>query len=165
MSLLKQFIKLAPSSRSALGALYHEKVIDHYENPRNVGQLDHFDNPMNVGHLDPKSPNVGTGFVGGTACGDVIKMQIEVDDDEKIIDAKFKSLGFGSDIANSSFASEWIKGKQLEEAAGIKNSNIAKELSLPPSPSLHRFMLAEDAVKAAVKDYKLKKEKRMAAAV
>ena len=92
-------------------------------------------------------------------------MQIEVDDNEKIIDAKFKSLGCGSDIANSSFASEWIKGKQLEEAAGIKNSNIAKELSLPPSPSLHRFMLAEDAVKAAVKDYKLKKEKRMAAAV
>ena len=151
MSLLKQFIKLAPSSRSALGALYHEKVIDHY------------DYPMNVGHLDPKSPNVGTGFVGGTTCGDVIMMQIEVDDDEKIIDAKFKSLGFGSDIANSSFASEWIKGKQLEEAAGIKNSKIAKEFSLPPSQNC--YMLAEDAVKAALKDYKLKKEKRMAAAV
>ena len=152
MALLRQIIKLAPMSRSALGALYNEhKLIDHDENPRNVGKL------------DPKSPYVGTGIVG--AYDNVIKLQIEVDDDEKIIDAKFKSLGFGSDIANSSFASEWIKGKQLEEAAGIKNSNIAKELSLPPSPSLHRFMLAEDAVKAAVKDYKLKKEKRMAAAV
>ena len=101
--------------------------------------------------------------MGGPACGDVIMMQIEVDDDEKIIDAKFKSLGCGSAIASSSLASEWIKGKQLEEAAGIKNSKIAKEFSLPPSQNC--YMLAEDAVKAALKDYKLKKEKRMAAAV
>ena len=161
MALLRQIIKIASLSRSARVALqpkviqshqeYSEKFIDHDDNPRNVGQLDH------------KSPNVGTGFVGGAACGDTIMMQIEVDDDEKIIDAKFKSLGCGSDIANSSFASEWIKGKQLEEAAGIKNSKIAKEFSLPPSQNC--YMLAEDAVKAALKDYKLKKEKRMAAAV
>ena len=151
MALLRQIIKLAPLSRSAPVALYHEKVIDHYENPRNVGKL------------DPKSPNVGTGLVGSAAYyGDVIKLQIEVDDDEKIIDAKFNSISCGYAIAESSLASEWIKGKKLEEAAGIKNSNIAKELSFPPSLC---FMLAEDAIKAATKDYKLKKEKRMAAAV
>lgn len=151
MALLRQIIKLAPMARSAPVALYHEKVIDHYENPRNVGKL------------DPKNPNVGTGLVGAPACGDVMKLQIEVDDDGKIIDAKFKTFGCGSAIASSSLASEWIKGKQLEEAAGIKNSDIAKELSLPPV-KLHCSMLAEDAIKAALKDYKLKKEKRAAVA-
>jgi Fe-S cluster assembly scaffold IscU len=150
MALLRQIIKLAPLTRSAPVALYHEKVIDHYENPRNVGKL------------DPKNPNVGTGLVGAPACGDVMKLQIEVDDTGKIIDAKFKTFGCGSAIASSSLASEWIKGKQLEEAAGIKNSEIAKELSLPPV-KLHCSMLAEDAIKAALKDYKLKKEKRAAA--
>ena len=149
MALLRQIIKIAPLSRSALGALYNEhKLIDHDENPRNVGKL------------DPKSPNVGTGIVG--AYDNVIKLQIEVDDDEKIIDVKHNSISCGYAIAESSLASEWIKGKKLEEAAGIKNSNIAKELSFPPSLC---FMLAEDAIKAATKDYKLKKEKRMAAAV
>merc|ERR1711909_63968 len=147
MALLRQVIKLVPMTRSATVALYHEKVIDHYENPRNVGKL------------DPKNPNVGTGLVGAPACGDVMKLQIEVDDSGKIVDAKFKTFGCGSAIASSSLASEWVKGKHLEEAAGIKNSEIAKELSLPPV-KLHCLMLAEDAIKAALKDYKLKKEKR-----
>jgi len=123
---------------------YHEKVIDHYENPRNVGKM------------DPKSPNVGTGLVGAPACGDVMKLQIEVDDDGKIIDAKFKTFGCGSAIASSSLATEWVKGKSLDEAGTIKNSEIAKELSLPPV-KLHCSMLAEDAIKAALKDYKTKK--------
>merc|ERR1711872_176127 len=120
-----------------------EKVIDHYENPRNVGKM------------DPKNPNVGTGLVGAPACGDVMKLQIEVDDSGKIIDAKFKTFGCGSAIASSSLATEWVKGKNLDEAATIKNSDIAKELSLPPV-KLHCSMLAEDAIKAALKDYKLK---------
>merc|ERR1739844_865401 len=111
---------------------------------------------------DAKNPNVGTGLAGAPACGDVMKLQIEVDDNGKIIDAKFKTFGCGSAIASSSLASEWIKGKQLDEAAGIKNSDIAKELSLPPV-KLHCSMLAEDAIKAALKDYKLKKEKTAAA--
>merc|ERR1712002_1339139 len=130
---------------------YHKNVIDHYENPRNVGKL------------DGKSKKVGTGLVGAPACGDVMKLQIEVDDDGKIVDAKFKTFGCGSAIASSSLATEWIKGKQLSDAAKIKNSDIAKELSLPPV-KLHCSMLAEDAIKAALKDYKLKKEKTAAAA-
>lgn len=123
---------------------YHEKVLDHYENPRNVGKL------------DAKKRNVGTGLVGAPACGDVMKLQIEVDDDGKIIDAKFKTFGCGSAIASSSLATEWIKGKSIDQAGSIKNQDIAKELSLPPV-KLHCSMLAEDAIKAALKDYKTKK--------
>jgi Fe-S cluster assembly scaffold IscU len=99
---------------------YHEKVIDHYENPRNVGKL------------DAKKKNVGTGLVGAPACGDVMKLQIEVDDDGNITDAKFKTFGCGSAIASSSLATEWIKGKSVDQAGSIRNSDIAKELSLPP---------------------------------
>jgi len=128
---------------------YHEKVIDHYENPRNVGKL------------DAKKKNVGTGLVGAPACGDVMKLQIEVDDDGKIIDAKFKTFGCGSAIASSSLATEWIKGKSVDQAAIIRNSDIANELNLPPV-KLHCSMLAEDAIKAALNDYKTKKEKSTA---
>ncbi|XP_054271933.1 iron-sulfur cluster assembly scaffold protein IscU [Macrosteles quadrilineatus] len=124
-------------------ALYHENVIDHYENPRNVGSLDKNDK------------NVGTGLVGAPACGDVMKLQIRVDDNGKIIDAKFKTFGCGSAIASSSLATEWVKGKNLDEAGKLKNTDIAKELSLPPV-KLHCSMLAEDAIKAALADYKVK---------
>ena len=127
--------------------LYHEKVIDHYENPRNVGTL------------NKKSKTVGTGLVGAPACGDVMRLQIEVDDDGKIVDAKFKTFGCGSAIASSSLATEWIKGKNLNDAGKIKNTEIAKELSLPPV-KLHCSMLAEDAIKAAINDYKVKQESR-----
>jgi len=123
---------------------YHDKVIDHYENPRNVGSLDKNDE------------NVGTGLVGAPACGDVMKLQIKVDDDGKIIDARFKTFGCGSAIASSSLATEWIKGKSLSEASSIKNTEIAKELCLPPV-KLHCSMLAEDAIQAALKDYNSKK--------
>jgi len=126
-------------------AQYHEKVIDHYENPRNVGKL------------DPKSKRVGTGLVGAPACGDVMKLQIEVDEKGNIVDAKFKTFGCGSAIASSSLATEWIKGRNLDEAGKIKNSDIAKELSLPPV-KLHCSMLAEDAIQAALKDYRVKQE-------
>ncbi|CAL8113529.1 unnamed protein product [Orchesella dallaii] len=125
--------------------LYHSKVIDHYENPRNVGSLDKNDK------------SVGTGLVGAPACGDVMKLQIKVDDDGRIVDAKFKTFGCGSAIASSSLATEWIKGKNVDEAAKIKNTDIAKELSLPPV-KLHCSMLAEDAIRAALLDYKTKKE-------
>jgi len=131
---------------SGLGAaLYHKNVIDHYENPRNVGSLDKND------------PEVGTGLVGAPACGDVMKLQIKVDKDGKIIDAKFKTFGCGSAIASSSLATEWIKGKTLSEAGEIKNTQIAKELSLPPV-KLHCSMLAQDAIRAALADYKVKRE-------
>jgi Fe-S cluster assembly scaffold IscU len=124
---------------------YHEKVVDHYDNPRNVGSFDKND------------PNVGTGLVGAPACGDVMKLQIKVDEKTgEIVDACFKTFGCGSAIASSSVASEWIKGKAMEEAVSIKNSDIAKHLSLPPV-KLHCSMLAEDAIKAAVKDYKSKR--------
>lgn len=126
---------------------YHEKVIDHYENPRNVGSMSKNDK------------DVGTGLVGAPACGDVMKLQIKVDENGKIIDAKFKTFGCGSAIASSSLATEWIKGKTMDQAAGIKNTHIAKELSLPPV-KLHCSMLAEDAIKAALKDVR---EKRQAA--
>lgn len=130
--------------------LYHEKVLDHYENPRNVGSL----------KKDDK--DVGTGLVGAPACGDVMKLQIRVDDDGKIIDAKFKTFGCGSAIASSSLATEWVKGKTMEQAAEIKNTHIAKELKLPPV-KLHCSMLAEDAIKAALKDIKEKRAARKAA--
>merc|ERR1711872_335942 len=124
-------------------ANYHEKVIDHYENPRNVGTL------------NKKSKTVGTGLVGAPACGDVMRLQIEVDDDGKIVDAKFKTFGCGSAIASSSLATEWIKGMGIETAKNVKNTEIAQELSLPPV-KLHCSMLAEDAIKAAINDYKVK---------
>ena len=122
---------------------YSKEVIDHYENPRNVGVLDKSD------------ANVGTGLVGAPACGDVLKLQIQVDDAGNIIDAKFKAFGCGSAIASSSLVSEWVKGKNVDEALEIKNQEIARHLSLPPV-KLHCSMLAEDAIKAAVKDYKEK---------
>ncbi|WP_341786717.1 Fe-S cluster assembly scaffold IscU [Rickettsia endosymbiont of Cantharis rufa] len=124
---------------------YSKKVIDHYENPRNVGSL------------DKEKKNVGTGLVGAPACGDVMKLQIEVDDDEIITDAKFKTFGCGSAIASSSLLTEWVKGRSINDAGKIKNTEIAKELSLPPV-KLHCSLLAEDAIKAAIVDYKQKKE-------
>lgn len=149
----KGIARAANSAPAARGALvfgqrtYHEKVVDHYDNPRNVGSFDKND------------PNVGTGLVGAPACGDVMKLQIKVDEQTgDIVDACFKTFGCGSAIASSSVASEWIKGKPMEEAVSIKNSEIAKHLSLPPV-KLHCSMLAEDAIKAAVKDYKSKRAK------
>ncbi|XP_066367042.1 iron-sulfur cluster assembly protein 1-like [Miscanthus floridulus] len=124
---------------------YHERVVDHYNNPRNVGSFDKDD------------ADVGTGIVGAPACGDVMKLQIRVDEGSgRIVDARFKTFGCGSAIASSSVASEWVKGKQMEEVVAIKNTEIAKHLSLPPV-KLHCSMLAEDAIKAAVKDYEAKK--------
>ncbi len=125
---------------------YSDKVIDHYENPRNVGKL------------DADAPNVGTGMVGAPACGDVMRLQIEVDDSGVIKDAKFKTYGCGSAIASSSLATEWMKGKTLDEAEQIKNTAIAEELALPPV-KIHCSVLAEDAIKAAVRDYKEKQAK------
>jgi len=126
-------------------ACYHEKVLDHYENPRNVGSL------------DKKSKRVGTGLVGAPACGDVMRLQVEVDEQGKIVEAKFKTFGCGSAIASSSLATEWIKGKTVDEALQLKNTDIAKELCLPPV-KLHCSMLAEDAVKAALQDYRIKQK-------
>lgn len=123
---------------------YSKEVIDHYENPRNVGSL------------DKQDQSVGTGLVGAPACGDVLKLQIKVDEQGVITDAKFKAFGCGSAIASSSLVSEWVKGKTIEQASSIKNTEIAQHLSLPPV-KLHCSMLAEDAIKAAVNDYKSKK--------
>ncbi|ATF75653.1 Fe-S cluster assembly scaffold IscU [Pasteurella multocida] len=124
---------------------YSNKVIDHYENPRNVGSL------------DKKDANVGTGMVGAPACGDVMQLQIKVSEEGIIEDAKFKTYGCGSAIASSSLITEWVKGKSLDEAQAIKNSQIAEELELPPV-KVHCSILAEDAIKAAIADYKAKKE-------
>ena len=123
---------------------YNEKVLDHYENPRKVGKL------------DDKSESVGTGMVGAPACGDVMRLQIQVDDNGVIEDAKFKTYGCGSAIASSSLLTEWVKGKTLEEAESIKNTAIAEELALPPV-KIHCSVLAEDAIKAAVKDIRTKR--------
>jgi nitrogen fixation NifU-like protein len=117
--------------------------------------LDHYDNPRNVGTLDKGDDTVGTGLVGAPACGDVMKLQIKVGTDGRIEDAKFKTFGCGSAIASSSLATEWVKGKTLDEAEQIKNTHIAKELSLPPV-KIHCSVLAEDAIKAAIKDYREK---------
>lgn len=125
---------------------YSKNVIDHYENPRNVGSLDNQDK------------NVGTGLVGAPACGDVMKLQIKVSDQGIIEEAKFKTFGCGSAIASSSLATEWIKGKTIEEASTIKNTQIAQELVLPPV-KIHCSILAEDAIKAAIADYKAKNSK------
>ena len=122
--------------------VYSEKVIDHYENPRNVGSL------------DKDAENVGTGVVGAPECGDVMKLQIQVEDGV-ITDAKFKTFGCGSAIASSSLATEWLKGRKIDDAGTIKNSDIAEELALPPV-KIHCSILAEDAIKAAVSDYKAK---------
>lgn len=122
---------------------YSEKVIEHYTNPRNVGSLDR------------NLPNVGTGIVGAPECGDVMKLQILVDENENIVDAKFKTFGCGSAIASSSLATEWIKGRKLEDALQIKNTDIVRELALPPV-KIHCSVLAEDAVRAAVTDLKAK---------
>jgi nitrogen fixation NifU-like protein len=122
---------------------YSEKVIDHFTNPRNVGSL------------DKDSRRVGTGIVGAPECGDVMKLQIEVDDDGRIVDAKFKTFGCGSAIAASSLATEWLKGRTLEQAGELRNTEIARELSLPPV-KVHCSVLAEDAVKAAIDDWKRK---------
>mgnify|MGYP003628288535 FL=1 len=124
---------------------YSNKVLDHYENPRNVGTL------------DKEDPNVGTGMVGAPACGDVMKLQIQVDDNGIITDAKFKTYGCGSAIASSSLLTEWVQGQTVDEVAKIKNSDIANELALPPV-KIHCSVLAEDAIKAALADYKGKQE-------
>lgn len=124
---------------------YSEKVIDHYENPRNVGSFEKDD------------PTVGSGMVGAPACGDVMKLQIKVNEQGIIEDAKFKTYGCGSAIASSSLITEWVKGKSLDEAVAIKNAQIAEELELPPV-KVHCSILAEDAIKAAVDDYKKKHE-------
>ena len=125
---------------------YSDKLIDHYENPRNVGALNKDEN------------DVGTGLVGAPACGDVMKLQIKVDEDSIIEDAKFKTFGCGSAIASSSLITEWVKGKKIDEASQIKNTEIAKHLALPPV-KIHCSILAEDAIKAAIKDYKTKNRK------
>ena len=130
---------------AVLSVSYSDKVIDHYDNPRNVGKLDDADD------------NVGTGMVGAPACGDVMRLQIQVSDEGIIEDAKFKTYGCGSAIASSSLLTEWVKGKKLDEAAAIKNTEIANELSLPPV-KIHCSVLAEDAIKAAVQDYRDKRE-------
>ena len=126
---------------------YNEKIIDHYENPRNVGTLDKDDE------------NVGTGLVGAPACGDVMRLQIKVDDQGIIQDAKFKTFGCGSAIASSSLATEWLKGKTIDQALAIKNTDIVAELSLPPV-KIHCSVLAEDAIKAAIEDFKKKRAAR-----
>jgi len=125
---------------------YSDKVIDHYENPRNVGSM------------DKEDPDVGTGMVGAPACGDVMKLQIKVNDDGIIEDAKFKTYGCGSAIASSSLVTEWVKGRSVDDAGEIKNTAIAKELALPPV-KIHCSILAEDAIKAAISNYKDKKIK------
>ena len=117
--------------------------------------IDHFDNPRNIGSLDKKDPSIGTGVVGAPECGDVMKLQIKVDDEGRICDAKFKTFGCGSAIAASSLATEWIKGKTLKEAAAIKNIDIVEELSLPPV-KIHCSVLAEEAIKAAIEDLEKK---------
>ena len=124
---------------------YSDKVVDHYENPRNVGSL------------DKEDPNVGTGMVGAPACGDVMKLQIQVDDNGIITDAKFKTYGCGAAIASSSLLTEWVQGQSLDEVEKIKNSDIAEELALPPV-KIHCSVLAEDAIKSAIADYKGKQE-------
>ena len=122
---------------------YSKKVIEHYEQPHNIGSL------------DSRSKSVGTGLVGAPECGDVMKLQIQVDDENRIVDAKFKTFGCGSAIAASSLATEWIKGKSVDQASSISNTQIVEELSLPPV-KIHCSVLAEDAIKAAIKDYQSK---------
>ncbi len=126
---------------------YSDKLLDHYENPRNVGTLDKAD------------PNVGTGLVGAPACGDVMRLQLKISDDGVIEDARFKTFGCGSAIASSSLITEWVKGKSVDDAMAITNKDVARELSLPPV-KIHCSVLAEDAIKAAIADFKKKREER-----
>ncbi len=169
------------AARMPVKRYYHENIVQHYENPRNVGSLDKNDD--NVGTVRPRfvvvcsyglccfSPNLfdcclipnNQGLVGAPACGDVMKLQIKVGDDGKIVESKFKTFGCGSAIASSSVATEWVKGKSVDEILAIKNSDIAAHLKLPPV-KLHCSMLAEDAVKAAVNDWKSKQKEKEAAA-
>jgi nitrogen fixation NifU-like protein len=130
---------------------YSDKVIEHYENPRNVGTLDKND------------PNVGTGLVGAPACGDVMRLQLKITDEGVIEDAKFKTFGCGSAIASSSLVTEWVKGKTVDQALEISNKDVARELALPPV-KIHCSVLAEDAIKAAVEDFKKKRAARKASA-
>lgn len=130
---------------------YSEKVVQHFENP------------LNVGTLDKDDPNVGTGLVGAPACGDVMRLQLRISDEGIIQDAKFKTFGCGSAIASSSLVTEWVKGKTVEDAQRISNKDVAKELSLPPV-KIHCSVLAEDAIKAAIEDFRRKRATRMAAA-
>jgi nitrogen fixation NifU-like protein len=130
---------------------YSEKVLDHYNNPRNIGAL------------DKNSVQVGTGIVGAPECGDVMKLQIQVDENDRIVDAKFKTFGCGSAIASSSLATEWVKGKTLDEALEIKNTEIVNELALPPV-KIHCSVLAEDAIRAAIADLKKKQAQKAAGA-
>ena len=125
---------------------YSDKVIDHYENPRNVGSF------------DPKKDNIGTGMVGAPACGDVMRLQIQVNDEGIIEDARFKTYGCGSAIASSSLLTEWVKGRHIDDAEKIRNTELAEELALPPV-KIHCSVLAEDAIKTAIKDLRSKKEK------
>ena len=144
--IVRRSVCIAPALRQAARRFYHDKVIDHYENPRNVGSL-----PKN-------DPYVGTGLVGAPACGDVMKLQIRVDPDtQRIVDVRFKTFGCGSAIASSSYVTERVKGMSLNDAELIKNTEIAKELSLPPV-KLHCSMLAEDAIQSAIRDYKKKQK-------
>ena len=131
---------------------YSDKVVDHYQNPRNVGSM------------DASLRDVGTGVVGAPECGDVMKLQIKVDENDRIVDAKFKTFGCGSAIASSSLATEWVKGRTLDEAMQIKNTEIVAELALPPV-EIHCSVLAEDAVRAAIADIKKKRENESTAAV
>lgn len=124
---------------------YSDKVLDHYNKPRNIGSLDR------------NAPNVGTGIVGAPECGDVMKLQIMLDEQDRIVDAKFKTFGCGSAIASSSLATEWVKGKTIDEALAIKNTDIVKELALPPV-KIHCSVLAEDAIRAAIADVKRKRD-------
>ena len=126
---------------------YSDKVIDHYENPRNVGSM------------DKEDPNVGTGLVGAPACGDVLRLQLKISDEGVIEDAKFKTFGCGSAIASSSLITEWVKGKTVDAAMTISNKDVARELALPPV-KIHCSVLAEDAIKAAISDFKKKREER-----
>ena len=135
---------VAPAATAATARAYHKNVVDHFEKPRNVGSF------------DKKDLNVGTGLVGAPACGDVMKLQIKVDDDGNIVDSCFKTFGCGSAIASSSVVTEWVKGQHIDQAVTIKNNEIAKHLNLPPV-KLHCSMLAEDAIKAAVDDLKKKR--------
>jgi nitrogen fixation NifU-like protein len=130
---------------------YSDKVIDHYENPRNVGTL------------DKEDPNVGTGLVGAPACGDVMRLQLRITDEGVIEEAKFKTFGCGSAIASSSLVTEWVKGMSVDQAMTISNKDVAKELALPPV-KIHCSVLAEDAIKAAIEDFRKKREARKAAA-
>jgi nitrogen fixation NifU-like protein len=128
---------------------YSDKVIEHYENPRNVGTL------------DKEDPNVGTGLVGAPACGDVMRLQLRITDEGVIEDAKFKTFGCGSAIASSSLVTEWVKGKTVDQAMTLSNKDVARELSLPPV-KIHCSVLAEDAIKAAIEDFKKKRQARQA---